>query len=606
MPTLLPILLTTVLAPAAAFAAQYTVWASVIFSRTGERTPEVLGYIPTTLTSYGAQQVYNSGAFYRDRYVSSTGSADVLINAPLHGLSANNVDSMQLYVAALDEQYCVASAQAFVQGLYPPFTLNSTAASILDPTSILANNTYIESPLQGYQYSQVHAAGALDPDFPYLGGSLDCPAFNDAATQYAGTSDFSATESLSRQIYQDVGSQTLTGVLDETAWDYYNAYAIYDYLNYQNAHNKTVAALFSQNANINTSYPVLDMLRWYADEQQYAQLGNLTAKNNYTGSDQPLPDGLTGSISTIAGNLLAAKMLAQLQVAIQTGGAYYTLSVLFGDFEPLLSLFALSGLPAVNPNFYGLPDFGSTAVFEVFSYTNDSMDTSFPSSSDLWVRFYFRNGTGANDDASGNFQSYSLFGRGPDQLDMTWDEFQTAMYGIMLGDIGTWCTQCGAENIFCAAWNSSDTATGSSDASSVSTTRKHELKPAIAGVIGAVVALAVAGILFAALMLIGGVRFHRVEKHKKHDMGGFKGSQKLASDRDLTIPKGGAVVGASVERSPESPISPIGHERVGSWELKQEQLERPNIADTQGMRLPSFEEDRVDPFRDPVRADERV
>ena len=131
------------------------------------------------------------------------------------------------------------------------------------------------------------------------------------------------------------------------------------------------------------------------------------------------------------------------------------------------------------------------------------------------------------------------------------------------------------------------------------------MKPAIAGVIGAVVTLAVAGLLFAALMLIGGVRFHRVEKHKS-DLGGFKGSQKLASDRDLTIPKGGAVVGASIERSPDSPISPVGHERVGSWELKGEPqyLERPNIA--QSTRDPSFDHERVDPFRDPVRADERV
>ncbi|KAK1069133.1 hypothetical protein LTR74_005175 [Friedmanniomyces endolithicus] len=609
MAVLLPTLIATLLlTPAAVSAAQYTVWASVIFSRTGERTPEVLGYIPTTLTSYGAQEVYNSGDFFRNRYISSTANADVLSSAPLYGLSANDVDSMQLYVAALDEQYCVASAQAFVQGLYPPVTLNGSAASILDPTSVLANGTYIESPLKGYQYTQMHAAGALDPDFPYLGGSLDCPAFNDVAALYAGTPAFTATESISRQIYQDVGAQTLTGVLDETAWDYYNAYAIYDYINYQNAHNKTVATLLADNANMNTSYPVLDMLRWYADEQQYAQLGNLTAQNNYTGSSQPLPDGLTGSISTIAGNLLAAKMMAQLQVAVETGGAYYKLSLLFGDFEPLMSLFALTGLPAVNPNFYGLPDFGSTAVFEVFSYTNDSMNMGFPSSDQLYVRFYFRNGTGIGNDASGNFQSYSLFWRGPSQVDMSWNDFQTAMYGIMLGDIGTWCTQCGAGNIFCAAWNSSDTATGTPSGSTLSTTRKHKhgLNPAAAGAIGAVVTLAVAGLLFAALMLLGGLRFHRVEKHKKHDMGGFKGSQKLASDRDLTIPKGGAVVGASVERGPESPVSAIGHERVGSWELKQEHLERPNIAEAEHARHPSFEEDGADPFQDPVRADERV
>ncbi|KAK4954312.1 hypothetical protein LTR10_007742 [Elasticomyces elasticus] len=598
---------TLLLAPAVVFANQYTVWSSVIFSRTGERTPEVLGHIPTTLTSNGAQQVFNSGSFFRNRYVSSTGNGDMFDSAPLHGLSANKIDPMELYVAALDQQYCVGSAQAFVQGLYPPFTLNASAALFLDPTSVMANGTYVESPLDGYQYVQVHTAGALDPEFPYLGGSLNCPAFNDAATQYVGSPEFSAIQSESDELYKDIGTNMLQDVLDEeTAWDFYNAYAIYDYLNYQSVHNMTVAAQFRQNANLNTSYPVLDMLRWYADEQQYAQLGNLTAINDYSGSEQSLPDGVTGSISTIAGNLLAAKMLSQLQIAVETNGSYYKLSVLVGDFEPLLSFFALTGLPAVNSNFRGIPDFGSTAVFEVFSYTNDSMDMSFPSPDDLWVRFYFRNGTGATDDASGDFQSYSLFGRGPSQNDMTWNEFQAAMYSIMIGNIGTWCTQCGALNLFCAAWNSSDTFTGASGSSSTSSSsRQHGLKPAIAGVIGAIVTLAVAGLLFAALMLLGGVRFHRVERHK-HDLGGFKGSQKLASDRDLTMPKGGAVVGASVERSPDSPISPLGHERVGSWELKQEQLERPNIAEAQSTGHPSFEEDRMDPFRDPVRAKESV
>lgn len=135
------------LAPELANAQVYTVWASVMFSRTGERTPEVLGYIPTTLTSLGATQSYNSGAFFRNRYITSANAssgANVALSAPLQGLAANSIDNLQTYTIALDEQYCVASAQAFLQGLYPPFQLNNNVmATVYDPTSVLSNGSYV-------------------------------------------------------------------------------------------------------------------------------------------------------------------------------------------------------------------------------------------------------------------------------------------------------------------------------------------------------------------------------------------------------------------------------------------------------------------------------
>lgn len=408
----------------------------------------------------------------------------------------------------------------------------------------------------------------------------------------------------------------LANVLVPAAWDYYNAYAIYDYLNYENAHNATVQALLSEPQYIQpgTNVSYLSQLRWYADQQQYAQLGNLTQYNNYTGGGTTeLVSGVQGSISTIAGNFLAAKILEQLQIAIETQGEVYKLSVLVGDYDPMVSFFALTGLPNLDSNFYGLPDFASVLVFELFSYTNNSVNLAFPDTSDLWVRFYFRNGTNGSNDASGNYQSYPLFNTGPSQTDLPWETFQTSMYDIVVGDIGTWCTACGAQNIFCAAWNSSDAATGTDDCLTLQASR-NQMKPAVAGVVGAVVTLAIAGLIFGSLMLFGGVRLYRVPRSRKNsELGGFKGSQKLASDRDLTIPKGGAVIGASVERSGlESPTSPAGgHERVGSWELKQADKDYGlNIADAQSTRRASLDEEEpeesVDPFRDPVKAKETV
>lgn len=131
---------------------KYTVWSSVIFSRTGERTPSILdiGNTPIQLTSLGARQQYDAGSFFRKRYLESFGTKDGLNGGPIAGLSKNTPDVKQLYVEALDMQTTVASAQAFMQGFYPPFQLTTNDTDIqhiLDPTSVLANGTYVRSVL---------------------------------------------------------------------------------------------------------------------------------------------------------------------------------------------------------------------------------------------------------------------------------------------------------------------------------------------------------------------------------------------------------------------------------------------------------------------------
>jgi hypothetical protein len=124
----------------------YTVWSSVIFNRIGERTPDVLGYLPTQLTTLGAQQSYRAGAFFANRYFSASSSGDGTSNTPLYGLDANMPDVKELYALALDTQASTGSAQAFLQGLYPPTTVNKSDAAQLDPIGILANGSYVCFP----------------------------------------------------------------------------------------------------------------------------------------------------------------------------------------------------------------------------------------------------------------------------------------------------------------------------------------------------------------------------------------------------------------------------------------------------------------------------
>ncbi|CAK3872712.1 Hypothetical predicted protein [Lecanosticta acicola] len=575
---------------------QYTVWSSVVFQRTGERTPEIIGNLPTTLTSVGANQAYASGQFFRNRYIESAFNASLLGNgdglggygAPLVGLNADVYSNLEVSALALDQQWNFATAQAFLQGLYPPFSPggNSSTRAVLDPTSLLANSTFIDAPLSGYQYAQIHTAGGLDPNFIYLSGNLDCPAFDLAAAQYRDSQQFSVTWKQFDGIYDTIGPAVFSGILGPQAWDYTNAYAIYDWLQYEYAHNSTVQAAMDRYRDVATNTSYMRLLQTLANEQQYAQLGNLSAVNPLNGHDA-LPGAALGSISTIAGNLLVARVLEAFTNALLARGARDKLTLLFADFAPLVSLFALVGLPAQDANFYGLPDFASAAVFELWSYTNSSSSNTSsaaaavpnfpPSTRDLWVRFYFVNGTageGQGEDGNGNMKmrSYPLFNRGPDATDMPWRDFRYAMENLQMADDGmaAWCRECHATNLFCSAfnatlarvWNDSD---GDDDGSSGIITKKDPVTPVVAGVIGAVVSLALAGLIVGVVgVWLGGWRVHRRKQRPKNwkggsgsgDFGGgFKGGRKMRSDVDLALPPKG---GASVTQE----------ERVGSWELK--------------------------------------
>lgn len=180
------------------------------------------------------------------------------------------------------------------------------------------------------------------------------------------------------------------------------------------------------------------------------------------------------------------------------------------------------------------------------------------------------------------------------------------MQNILLGNVGDWCTECGAESIFCSAFNETaaeEWSAGTSLDGSAAGRHGGAVSPAAAGGIGAVVALAVAGIVFAATMLFGGVRLHRPEGRRKSDLGGFKGGQKMRSDQDLSLPnKGGTVVSG-------------GHERVGSWELKdgkERDVERLGVPGTVGGGVesgrPSMEQQGHEVVfgLKPVEAHERV
>ncbi|KAF2463343.1 phosphoglycerate mutase-like protein [Lindgomyces ingoldianus] len=528
----------------------YQPWGAVVYTRTGERTPILRGD-PQILSAVGAQQMYKLGQNFRGRYINALGGHTGLGQEPIQSLSPDLINSNQLKIMTLDTPYLVASAQAFLQGLYPPYTLNSTRAGLAgDATGILANNSVIDFPMGGYQYPQIEVAGEYDPNGIYLGGDQSCPLSSQESMMYLTTKQFLNTQTLTKSFYEAIDASYFDGHLAQDKIDYINAVAIYDYLSYGYVHDSQTYKTF---ANDSTYAGVYDQLRYLADEQAWYYWGN---------TSQSTSDNDTRAM---AGKTISALILGQFQKIVtesgnSTNGKSHLLSLFFGEHEPFISLFSLMELDFINENFRSIPPFASSMVFELFSM--GSGNDPFPSDpQDLWIRFYFQNGT----DFKGSLQAYPMFGRGPSGTDMPWLDFQNMMSRIMTNTLQDWCGQCSSGALFCWGVDNSTINIITSGSQSRGVT------PTVAGVIGAVVTLAVAGILFALAMLIGGIRFHRVQPSKKSELGGFKGSAKLASDPDLHLAKNG-VAPAGIVSLGASDTKRVAHERVGSWELRQKEF----------------------------------
>lgn len=364
--------------------------------------------------------------------------------------------------------------------------------------------------------------------------------------------------------------------------DYYNAYILWEYANYQYVHNRTV-------------YKELDPadlseLRILASQQKFARNGDLSI-SGLTKGDR---------IRAISGQTYAARVLSLLGQNIGSQGSDEKLNVLFSEYEVFLAFFSLSGLSRIDNQFTQIPEPGSVMVFELFSNTANA--TAYPGTDDLWVRFLFRNGT----DPDTPLLSYPLFDRGNSAVDMAWSDFETGMNTISLPEIGTWCETCGSLAMFCSAFeeNLTNSTTGGSGSNNTSTVSSTGISPTIAGVLGAVATIAFFVLFFSLAVLCGGLRVYRNGSKRQSSLGGFKGAKKLASDTDLTVAKVGA--GGVVVR----------HERVGSWELgdaakKDDDSKHDRSLDRVVSTADYSKRDDdgigvVNPFGDPVKADEQV
>ncbi|KAF2869917.1 histidine phosphatase superfamily [Massariosphaeria phaeospora] len=530
----------------------YQVHAAVAFIRHGERTP-LLSSDPAVLTPLGAQQMFTLGENLRSRYmVDEANGPDGLGVQHIAGMSPYVLNNNQLLIQTLDTPYLVSSAQALMQGLYPPFSVNTTRdGPVANLAGFFANGSAIQYPMGGYQYPNVQTVSALDPQSIYLAGDKRCPMSQQDSTKYFTTEHFSDTKEAKQSFYQSLDVDWFHGDIEKEQLDYLYALEVADYLTYANVHDSNATARLSNDSTFNG---VHDQIQYLADEQAWYVWGNTSTSS----SDSDL--------RAMAGKTLAALVLGQFKKVVAnqgntSNGGSEALTLLFGEHEPFISLLSLVMADRTTPGFRSIPQFGSAMIFEL--YTN-SANKSWPSDTDsLWVSLRYHNGS----DYSGSLQSYDMFNRPRSQMNMPWPEFQDMFSRIMVTVLSDWCEQCSSGAFFCRALDDSTLTISLADANS---NQRGTVSPTIAGVIGAVVSLVVAGLLFAAAMLLGGMRVHRVvQRGKTSRLRGFKGSAKLASDADLNLAKNGV---APAGIAGFAPAKKSGHERIGSWELRQKEF----------------------------------
>ncbi|KAH8705149.1 histidine phosphatase superfamily [Talaromyces proteolyticus] len=543
-----------------------TLWAVFSFNVHGDSTPYLLAS-PRTLTPIGAQNLYDVGSAFRDRYV--MGAALNFDETPLsqswvQGLAQHRLDSEEVRVYSTSDQYTEASALAFMQGFYPPISGPNDTFHYMDEAYLLANGSSVASPLNDYQYPRMYAAGLTDANSIYVAGQMGCDMHQKSTFQYLNSPQFREIESENADFYSHLYDVALEGLMDESSVGYARAKDIFEYLDYEYLHNSSLGVSSSD----------LQRARALASQYSFDTNGNLSASGMYEGD----------MIQAISGRTLSRLILQSFEDNIETQGSSSKITLVFGGTEPITAFAALTQLASsMNGDFYGLPVTGASLVLEMFSI-NSTSDSSYPQISDLFVRFLFHNGT-SGDEA---FTQYPLFGHGPSSIDMPFTDFVEGLGDVLIPSTHNWCTTCNSSSVYCLGAVSPDMEP-----------TKGGLTLAGAGAIGAAVTIAVLSII-AGIAWLCGIELHR--RQKSTSTGGFKGGSKMVGDQDVdfTNPSSGVFRAGILGFNKNGAQT---HERSGSWEMKN----KSERIDDDGMKLDD-EDDTVEAMAgaEPVQIHETV
>ncbi|KIW18281.1 hypothetical protein PV08_02569 [Exophiala spinifera] len=436
-----------------------------IFHRHGDRTAKSTP--PANLTDLGYQEVYTSGTYYRSRYVSSDASRRI------YGLNSDLVKQSQITASAPSDTVLQNSALGFLQGLYPP--VGETLGS-----NTLRNGSVVQSPLNGYQLIPLETVttGTNSENSGWLQGSTNCANAQISSNNYFNSASYLATLESTQSFYDGVAPMiNRTFTAQQTSFK--NAYTIFDLLNVASIHNSSDNF---PNADLLTPETFFQ-LRTRADQHEFGLAYN---------ESEP--------IRAVTGSVIAAQVVDALNGTIANKGKN-KLNIQFGAYAGMLSYFGLANLTAASPDFFGVPDYASSLVWELVTNATVS-SSSFPTADEISVRFYFHNGTTSNSSVPTEFPLF-----GGSQSPLPWSDFVAGMNKFSINSQADWCKACGNSTGQC-----SPAALGLEDSSPVgsSSTSGNSsgggMSKAVAGVIGAMVTLGVILGLELLIVLVGGLR----------------------------------------------------------------------------------------------------
>ena len=140
-------------------------------------------------------------------------------------------------------------------------------------------------------------------------------------------------------------------------------------------------------------------------------------------------------------------------------------------------------------------------TFELFT---DVAPTPFPAVDDIQVRLLWHNGTTGNTSTP---TAYPLFGQ--QSLTLSWNDFTAGMNKFAVGSQSDWCNACGNTTGVCAPSTLTSPSSGGKSGSAGSTSGGGGgggVSRPVAGVIGAMVTLAVVLGVEGLVMLLAGLR----------------------------------------------------------------------------------------------------
>ncbi|KAK6534877.1 hypothetical protein TWF281_006176 [Arthrobotrys megalospora] len=471
----------------------------------------------------GAQMCYTDGAFYWNKYLKKDSPLKIFGTSQIYNQDYVNAEAPNVDIS-------VQSAMAFMQGLYKPVDLQSSVTSG-DDMQPADNSTFYNGPLQGYQYAPITTYRSTDPQSVWIAGNLlQCNNQKVSSGLYYGTDDYKAMFAESQPFFERLYEPYFQGIFEDYMMVFFNSYILYDYVNQNRAAgNTTLLAMSDEDFN---------QLHVYANHLQFNLYGNTTTSVNPNWVDADL----TEDLRDVGGRLIAGKIARMFRNTLSSGGWQNKVNFVLGNYDIMLSFFAIANLTSRSSDFFGLPDLGSSMVFEL--YTDDeTLDTDGKiDPATIKVAFGFRNGTTVDD----TLTYFPLFDEDPqsDPVSMLYDRFLEKMDQVSVKSVGQWCSVCAAELDFCQDPGPVNSPTGSSNSDGQndqqSGGQNHGMAPAVAGVIGAVIMLALLGIAAAVAFFAFGVGFKRDRRRSSvfssiGSIGRSQPKEKLESEIELPL-----------------------------------------------------------------------